>query len=191
MVLEQDEEFKMFQNKDEKKMKEIWVRLIFKKMEDPLNNFFTNFKLKITDTADFLKFFKEKHDKVFQKIRGFTFKKKTLIRIIKQVEEIFVNFIKNNLLFENDQQQKLVKVYDIFIRDMNIVQHLKLIWQPYLGEIAKILLSKNSNQVIMEILNKNNDFFDKMKKNIMENVQELMDIYQSACMDICFGLFDN
>ena len=187
VVLEQDESFEMF-SEDEGRMKQWWVKFISEQIK-PFCDFFKKLRYKIKDAIDFMAFFQDNYINLLQRIEDQWFK--TNSSIFKEVEESFIQSIKNKLFFGIDRQQNQVNLYQLLIRDMKIVKILKNVWNPYFGEIVSIIRSKKSKEVIKEIFVQNIDFFSDMRRDLMDHVNEILEVYLAECTNICCNLFEN
>ena len=186
IVLQQDEEYCILQpNLDNLRI--WWGKYILDKVELPFCDFFKRLKFKIKDAADFNTFYQGNLKKIIELLK----KINKIDELMKSINEMYVNDVKQKLLFDKDKQQNQKRLYDILTRDMNILKVLEDIWSPYLLEIVDVMWKLKDVKEIGEIFEQNMMFFNQLKNDVLVKVQSLIEIYQKACKKICYEFFEN
>ena len=171
-------------------MKNWWTKFIFEKIDIPFCDFFKRLKFKLKDATDFKIFFEENFQKLFEESNKLTKDLKRKEKLINFTEKLFSDSIKRKLLFDEDKQQSQKRLYHILIRDMNIINSLQGIWNPFLLEIIDVIFSNDYHQWKV-IFDENVVFFNEMKIEIMEKIEDMMNTYKGECTKICSEFFEN
>ena len=186
VVLQQDEQYCILQSNLDS-LKKWWKNYILDRVELPFCDFFKRLKFKINDAADFNSFYQGNITNIKELLNN----NNTKDKLVKSINEMYMNNVKKKLLLEKDKQQNQKRLYDILIRDMNILKVLEDIISPYLLVIVNVMWKLNDVQEISEIFEQNRKFFNELKNDVLKNVQELMEIYQKECKKICCDFFEN
>ena len=126
-------------------------KYILDKVELPFCDFFKRLKFKIKDAADFNTFYQGNLKKIIELLK----KINKIDELMKSINEMYVNDVKQKLLFDKDKQQNQKRLYDILTRDMNILKVLEDIWSPYLLEIVDVMWKLKDVKEIGEIFEQN------------------------------------
>lgn len=188
VVLEQDENY-LIVDEDVVTLKGWWSKFIIKQIYNPFLDFFRRLTGKINETADFYRLFKENSQKIQSEYKRLIFKtRERNENFYIFIENIYMESIKKSLFNSVDKQQKQKRLYDLVIRDMKIVEMIKVVSKPFLKEIADRAFL-NDYLFFQKNMKTNQKFFNEMKGEIAMNVTKVLDIYKEECMRICLEFF--
>jgi len=196
--LEQDEEY-IVASSDMESLRKWWKQYVVDKIEIPFCEFFDRMRRRIKDALNFMTFYKQKGEFQNEKkivkceeeeekkdVEEFSFENENELR------EFFKRkfYLKEKLMFSKSFPQEQKRFYQILIRDMKILDLIETNLEPFLLEIAMVAFKFKTKQVIVEILEDNNEFFNEMTTEIMSFVQDRLQIYQNEVLNLCQNYFE-
>ena len=187
VVLKQDETFIMI-SADYKNLKIWWVDLFTKKLKFPLLVFFSRVRHRIRFGIDFRRFFIN-DENIYIKIANFNSKEKNLGERVERLTKEFMLNIKNIIFDKECIQQTQKDLYQIIIKNMDVLETIERIAAPFLMEIVKSIDGKWRKEVL-EIFAENDEFFKIFDEKIMRFVTERLGLYEKECFHLCQNYFE-